>query len=193
MCLFNDLHRIAAALESIAHSLERLANATLGPEVVGIVVEPSPQTQSPTGESVMARPKCTYKKALPGATAAATTAKAKAAADVLDFVITDDGSSVCTVYGVDARGAQVDVSALATLTPAPTSSDSTKITVDPPSAMTFAMHAVAVTTPGSPVSVTATATFNDGSRGPFTFTLPCDVVAGGVTGITIQPGPVTVS
>ncbi|MDE2100651.1 MAG: hypothetical protein KGL39_25630 [Patescibacteria group bacterium] len=40
---------------------------------------------------------------------------------------------------------------------------------------------------------TATATWNDGSIGPFKFTLPVNMVSGGATGIVIQPGIPTVS
>ena len=136
----------------------------------------------------MAKPKATFvkKSALKGAPA-----KAKAGA-VVDFQIVDNGDTTCTVMGVDAAGATLDISAIASLTPAPTSSDPTLVTVDAPAGMTFGMHAVKISVPGSPVQVTATATWNDGSIGPFTFTLPVDVIAGGATGITIVVGPVTV-
>jgi len=109
------------------------------------------------------------------------------------FVLVDNEDSTCTVYGVDSKGNQVDISGVATLTPPPTSSDTTIITVDPPQGMTFVMHAVGpLTTPGSPVKVTAVATWNDGSEGPFIFTLPVEVTAGTAGAITIVPGPPTV-
>jgi hypothetical protein len=114
-------------------------------------------------------------------------------APVDNFVLVDNEDSTCTVYGVDAAGNQVDISGVATLTPPPTSSDPTVIVVDPPVGMTFTMHATGkLSTPGNPVQVTATATWNDGSAGPYVFTLPVDVVAGTAGAIVIVPGPPTV-
>jgi hypothetical protein len=111
-----------------------------------------------------------------------------------EFIIQDNQDSTCTVYGVDSAGNQADISALATLTPPPTSSDTSKITVDAPQGMTFVMHAVAATDPGAPVTISATATFNDGTTGPFTFDLPCDVNKSptAIGGIVIVPGTPTV-
>ncbi len=182
------LHRALLALESIAHSLRRIADAGLGSEVVGIVVSPATPTQE--REEM---PNATFVKKASGAKATKAPAAAKAAGDVVDFLIEQDGSSLCTVYGVDAHGNRLDISALAKLTPPPTSSDPATITVDPPSGMTFSLKAVKLSTPGTPVLVTATATFDAGTPGPFTFTLPCDVIAGGPHGIEIVPGPVTVT
>ena len=116
------------------------------------------------------------------------------AAAPADFVFVDTGNDTLTVMGVDSAVPPnpVDISAVATLTPAPTSSDPTKITVAAPTGMTFAMSAVGpLTVPGTPVVITAVATWNDGSLGPFTGTLNVDVVAGPAGGIVIQPGPVT--
>lgn len=114
-------------------------------------------------------------------------AKAAAAAD---FVFVDNQDDTCTVFGVDSAGNQADISAVATI--AVTSSDTGIVTVDPPSGVTFAMHAVGpLSTPGSPVQVSVTATWNDGSKGPFSFTLPVDVVAGPVGGVVIVPGTPT--
>ena len=120
-------------------------------------------------------------------------AKAKAGAVSTDFAIQDNGDGSMSVLGVDAAGNQADISALATLTPPPTSSDTSIITVDAPTGMTFMMHAVGpLTAPGASVDLTATATWNDGSLGPFTFTLKCTVVPGPITGVVIVPGVVTV-
>ena len=115
--------------------------------------------------------------------------KAAAAGPVQDYAFVDNGDNTMTVMGTDAAGNLVDISAVATLTPPPTSSDPTLITVDAPIGMTFAQHAVGkLSVPGSPVQVTATATWTDASQGPYAFTLPEDVVAGAVTGVAIQPG-----
>lgn len=114
------------------------------------------------------------------------------AGPIADFQFVDNGDSTCTVSGVDAAGNPSDISTVATLAPPPTSSDTTLVTVDAPSGMTFAMHAVGpLSTPGSPVIIAVTATWNDGSLGPFTFDLPVDVVSGGVTGIQVVPGTPT--
>src|SRR6516164_5649326 len=89
-----------------------------------------------------------------------------AGAAVVDFILQDNGDDTCTVYGVDQAGNRADISAVATLTPAPASSDPSVVAVDPPSGMTFKIHAVGPTsTPGSPVNITVTATWNDGSKG----------------------------
>jgi hypothetical protein len=109
-----------------------------------------------------------------------------------EFEFIDNGDSTCTVHGVSAAGNPVDISSVATLTPEPVSSDRTKVIVDRPQGMTFAMHAVGpLTDPGSPVIISVTATWTDGSDGPFAFDLPVDVVAGGAAGIMVVPGPVT--
>lgn len=132
------------------------------------------------------------KSALPRAAAPVKKGAGPAAVPV-DFVISDNGDSTCTVLGVDAAGNSLDISSVATLSPPPASSDVAVITVDAPSAMTFALHAVGpLSTPGTPVQITATATWTDGSVGPYTFSLPCDVVAGAATGVVIQPGTPTV-
>jgi hypothetical protein len=116
-------------------------------------------------------------------------ARAAAGAPAVDFVLQDNGDDTCTVLGVDAAGNSLDISGVASLTPAPTSSDTTVLTVDAPIGMTFAMHAVGkLSTPGTPVVVTAVAAWTDGSKGPFTVTLPVDVTAGPAGGVVIVPG-----
>jgi hypothetical protein len=125
--------------------------------------------------------------------------KAHVGASVVNFVLQDNGDDTCTVFGVDAAGTQLDISAIASLTPAPTSSDTTAVTIDAPVGMTFTIHSVVpvptpLPAPGTIIGhsdITATATWNDGSLGPFTFTLPVDVTVappGGPTGIIIVPG-----
>ena len=106
-----------------------------------------------------------------------------------DFALQDNQDDTFTVLGIDAAGNAVDISAVATLTPPPSSSDPSILTVDSPSAMVFAGH---TTGKLGHVEITATATWNDGSIGPFSFTLPVDVIPGPVTGVTIQPGTPTV-
>ena len=119
-------------------------------------------------------------------TAGAKPAAIKAGASVADFVLIDNQNDTCSIFGVDAGGQQVDISSVATL--AVTSSDPTIITVTV-TGMTFKMVATGkLSVPGTPVNLVATATWTAGGVGPFSFTLPCDVVAGAVTGIVIVPG-----
>jgi hypothetical protein len=120
-------------------------------------------------------------------------AKMKAGDAASDFVLVNDGTDMVTVSAVNANGDLLDISAVATLTPAPVSSDPTIIAVDPPVGMTYVEHAVGpLSTPGTPITVTIVATWNDGSKGPFTFVASDDVVAdpNSPTGITIVHGPV---
>lgn len=118
-------------------------------------------------------------------------AKATPNALVVDFQLVDNQDDVLTILGVDAAGNTLDISQVATITVS--SSDTSIITVDPPTGMTCAMHATGkLSVPGTPVNIIVTATWNDGSKGPFTFTLPVDVVAGPATGVVIQPGTPTV-
>ena len=111
----------------------------------------------------------------------------KAGAPLASFNIQDNQDDTYTVSGVDAAGAAVDISAVATLTPAPTSDNTASLTVDAPTGMTFAVHGLL---PGV-ANVLATATWTDGSIGPFAFTLPTTVTAGPAGGIVITPGAPT--
>ncbi len=108
-------------------------------------------------------------------------------AAVSEFIFVDNQDNTLTVNGVDAAGNPVDISSVATIV---ASSDSpTIISVDPPTGMTFAMHALGpLTTPGTPAQISVTATWTDGSVGPFSFSLPVDVVTGPATGVVIVPG-----
>ncbi len=130
----------------------------------------------------MAKVKVSLVKKSKGMKAAAKGAKATGD----EFVFVDNEDSTCTVFGVDAAGAQVDISGVATLDPAPTSSDPATISVDPPIGMTFKMHGLKPST--AAVDINAMATWTDGSIGPFSFTLPCTTTSGGPTGIIIVPG-----
>lgn len=114
------------------------------------------------------------------------------AGPAVEFVFADNEDSTCTVWGVDAGGNQLDIAAVAKLDPAPSSMNAAIVSVDPPAGMTFKMHAVGpLTIPGTPVNIDVEATWNDGSLGPFAFTLPCSVVAGPAGGIVVVPGPPT--
>jgi hypothetical protein len=115
--------------------------------------------------------------------------RAAAGDPVVEFQLQDNGDDSCTVLGVDAAGNTMDISAVATLTPAPTSDNASIITVDGVVGMSFDMHAVG---PIGTANVTAVATWNDGSVGPFTFTLPVRTQAGPANAIQIVPGTPTV-
>lgn len=110
----------------------------------------------------------------------------KAAGPLVAFVIQDNQDATFTVFGTDAAGAQVDISSVATLT---VSSDNTSVlTVDPPVGMGSTVHGVA---PGS-ANLTITATWTDGSVGPFTITQPVTCTGGTATGITVVFGTPTI-
>lgn len=116
---------------------------------------------------------------------------AKKAGAVVNFQFVDNEDSTCTVNGVDAAGNTVDIDTVATITVS--SGDTTVITVDSPVGMTFAMRAVGkLSTVGTPVQVSVTATWTDAAAGPVSFSLPVDVVAGKASGVVIVPGTPTV-
>ena len=184
---------MASTLQAMSVQLKVIADA-ISSQAVGIVIRPGTPTHRDVRNLVeRENPPMSKVKLIKKAHGKSAPSKAPKGFKAVDFVLQDNGDDTATVFGVDSLGNQLDISALATLTPAPTSSDLTIITVDPPSGMTFAMHAVGkLSVAGTPVQITATATWNDGSAGPFTFTLPVDVVSGGPTGILIVPGTPTV-
>lgn len=114
-----------------------------------------------------------------------TTVATKAVGPLDVFQIHIDEHSVCTVFGVDKGGNLLDISAIASLTPPPSSDNTTVLTVDPPVGMTFKL--VSTLTVGT-ANVLTTATWNDGSIGPFQFSLPVQCLAGTPSGIIVQPG-----
>jgi hypothetical protein len=120
--------------------------------------------------------------------AKATKTSGAAPGPAQDFLLMDNEDSTFTVFGVDAGGNRVDISSVATLTPAPTSSDTAVLTLDPPVGMTDKVHGLK---PGT-ATITFTATWNDGSRGPFTVDWPQTVSGTPATGITVTPGTPTI-
>ena len=208
MSIFSDVHDIALTVHSIKddndealaalpelsgqitellEKLDRLIEIgthiqkCLCSDVVGIAIKPGVPTPHTKGPSIMGSIKLVKKSGLKKSAGKPGPVKAG------DFILVDNQDDTCTVQGTDAGGNPVDISSVATITAA--SSDTSKLTVDPPSGMTFAMHAVG---PLGHSDVTVVATWNDGSIGPFTATLPVDIIAGGPTGIQIVPGTPTV-
>jgi hypothetical protein len=105
------------------------------------------------------------------------------------FILMDNQDDTFTVMGADSGTPPqpVDISTVATLTPAPTSDTPAVLSVDAPSGMTFAVHGL---TPGA-ANVLVTATWNDGSLGPFSFTQPVSVTTSPTGGIVVTPGTPT--
>ncbi len=109
----------------------------------------------------------------------------------LVLVDSEDGKNF-TVMLRDSVGNVVDGSALATLSPAPSSSDPTIITVDPPTGMASAFHVVGTPPKLGTATVSVTVTANDGSFGPFSDSVAVTVAPGGPTGAQIIIGDPTV-
>jgi hypothetical protein len=147
-----------------------------GSPVTGIVV--IPDTNSSQGRRMMAKMKLTK-----APKAAARLKPHTAGTPVTTFNLVDNGNNSYTVVGVDAAGAQVDISGVATL--AAVSSDPTVMTVTT-NGMSFTV--TAATPPpavGSQATITLTATWNDGSIGPFTATIQGTITGGAVIGIEV--------
>jgi hypothetical protein len=111
-----------------------------------------------------------------------------AAGPLAVFQLPNDVDQPFTVAGTDAAGNPVPFDpAVVTMT---SSSDNPAVaTIDPPSGVTDTIHAA--TPPpavGATATITITITWNDSSNGPYTITWPMTIVAGKVTGITVQPG-----
>ncbi len=96
------------------------------------------------------------------------------------FKLLDGGSGTFTTFGTDQSGSQVDISGVATLTAV---SDNPSLVVDPPAGMVVKMTPPA--TGAGSANVLFTATWNDGSIGPFTFTAQVSWDGGAITGITV--------
>jgi hypothetical protein len=124
--------------------------------------------------------KLVQKATMPRTAAAAAPKKADPGA----FVIVDNGSGDFQVMGADAAGFPVDISSVATITSV--SQDAGKLTANVTGANTFHVAGVA---PGSGVIVLVTATWNDGSIGPFSVNQPFDITGGPAVGITVTPLP----
>ena len=111
-------------------------------------------------------------------------ARAKPGAGHTAFTISVDDHDVCTVFGVDQHGNDVDISGLATLT---ASSDNTAImTIDNVAGVQFTMR------PAGPTGLANAAvvvTWNDHSIGPFSASMAVTWTNGAITGIDINPGP----
>jgi len=120
--------------------------------------------------------KFTCKMAPKGARKMMAAAGAKAAGDAFSIADNEDGSF--TVFGVDKAGNQVPIDGVATLTA--TSSDPSTLTLDTPSGATVQTHGVK---PGA-VTISVTATWDDGSVGPFSLDLTGTVGGSAVAGLT---------
>lgn len=188
MSIHGELIRIRENGDRLVALLEQVV-VLLQPEVTGIMPRPGVPTDRPSTESerTMAKPKISM-ATKSSAKARAPRAGGAAAGPMQDFLLLDNQDNTFTVQGTDAAGATVDISTVATLTPAPTSSDPTVLTVDTPTGMTGTVHALK---PGS-AKVTINATWTDGSVGPFTIDWPLTVSGSAATGLTIVPGTPTV-
>lgn len=100
-----------------------------------------------------------------------------------------NGDGTLTVMGLHASGTVSDISDVATLSPPPSSDNPSVLTVDTPTKMTLAYHGVSA---GNANITGLTATWNDGSVGPFTADpVPCTVEnqPDPITGLVVQINP----
>jgi len=110
---------------------------------------------------------------------------------VVNFQILDNEDDTFTIQGTDSAGNALDISGVATLTDS--SSDvTTAAFIDPPAGMVSTAQFLKPTVAGSPVVLTFTATWTDGSVGPFTITVPVDITGSVATGLIATPGVPTV-
>jgi len=117
--------------------------------------------------------------------------KAKAGDPIPNYGLLDNEDGSFTILGLRADGTTADISAIASLTPPPVSDNPAVLTVDPPAGMTDQCHGLSAGT----ANVACTATWNDGSVGPFNLTVPCTVAAhppGPITGLAVTFGVPTV-
>lgn len=115
-------------------------------------------------------------------------AKAGGKASGTAFGISDNQNNTITVLGIDAAGAQVDISDVATLTA--TVDNASVCSIDVPTGMTVAFSGLA---PGV-ANFTLTATWNDPAAGigPFTITLPVTCTGSAAVGIVATFGEPTI-
>jgi len=108
-----------------------------------------------------------------------------------DFILIDNQNDTATVAGIDSVGNPTTLDPnIVSITVS--SSDMTILTVGTPTGLTFPFSTTGkLSVPGTPVVLTATATWSDGSVGPFTGTLPVDVVAGPTSGVIVIPATPT--
>jgi len=102
---------------------------------------------------------------------------------VTEFTMIDNGGGSFTLLGRSAAGNDVDISGVATVDVV--SADPTLVTASAAGGADFNLAAVGPVTP-TPVDITATATWNDGSLGPFSATLHATVVAGPAGSVVIE-------
>jgi hypothetical protein len=198
MSLFSDVHHIAVSQNAIALALaalrvqldkqtdllERIAEG-VNPKVVGIVAVPQPP--HPRESFIMAKMQCKLEKST-GLKSAGQVRKAKAGDPVPSLVLLDTQDGAFTIFGVNHVGDKMDISGVATLGDV-ASDNPAVLTVDAPAGMTAQTHGLTAGT----ANVTVTATWNDGSVGPFTITIPATVSTDPtVTGLAVEFGPPTV-
>lgn len=190
----HDVQRIKEALQlgieylgDIASSLDLLVQYQDPSRVTGIVARHDPKPPIPTKEFRM---QCKLVKVPKGKSFMKASVQAKRGDPTpasFELHTTEDGG--VTIFGVNDQSNQVDLTNVVTLTV--TSSDPTVATASTPTGTTFIESGVKV---GSTI-FTITATWNDGSVGPFSILDPVDVTLpapGPVTGLVLVHGTPTV-
>ena len=194
----DEVHAQTLALQSIADSLAKLvAFWTMRPVAIEATFGVPTPTPRPTSSeeipmATKVKAKFMLKSALPpGKLPVHGVGGVKA---VPGSVILLGDSNTITYAGADSNGNPVDISQVATLTPPPTSDTPSVMTVGTPTGMVLPVVSVAV---GS-VNIDATATWTDGSDGPFSIATPASVAVGpagslvatfGTPTVTVAPTP----
>jgi len=133
--------------------------------------------------------KCCYRKGQPGFKAAPLKAGMKLSTGTFELI---DGSAAgsFTTLGVDQSGAHVDISGVASLkVEADPGNQPGGVVADVPVGMTCKF--TPPTSGSGSSSFLFTATWNDGSIGPFTFSVVFKYSGGAIVDIVVVPTPVT--
>ncbi len=90
----------------------------------------------------------------------------------------DNENGSYTVFGTDEAGDRLDLSEVAKIDPAPTTTDDTYLTATLTPPLTVALKGKGTVVRGSLVDVRFAVVWEDGSSGPFMLAMPCDVENG---------------
>jgi hypothetical protein len=182
------LLRIQSAIGTVQDEINAFVLALMQSQVVGIEVLPDAPAASPLSpkeKRSMSATKLACVFAPPGTRRKVAAPGGRAAGVPVQFTITDVGNGNYKVWGTDAAGFDQDISAVAKIAVA--DSDQA-VAVSTPDATLFDTFNEKGVSPGAN-KVTITATWNDGSIGPFAGEADFTVTGSTVTGLDVKPTP----